>query len=167
MRQALRISLVLYLGLVLLITCWPAPERTAAPRWIDVLLAWSTAHGVPLTFEAAEAGANVLMFVPFGVLVLLLHGDGAADRTASGPLAPLGSGPVGRDAALVVATAAAFTATIETVQRVLPGRFSTLQDVVLNTTGAAVGVGAVLVVVVLRRLSAARASRRASRACDP
>ncbi len=89
--------------------------------------------GVPLTYAGLEAGANVLMFVPFGVLVGLL---------------------VSR-AWLVVALAFCLSTSIELAQLAfLPTRVATLQDVVLNTLGAAVGL------LCLRLVRRARARRR-------
>jgi len=85
------------------------------------VVAWLSDHGVPVTYLGVEAVANVVMFVPFGVLV--------------GLLAPA------RAWWAVVLLGAATATLIETVQLWLPTRYPTVQDVVMNTLGAAVGVG--------------------------
>lgn len=117
LQTGLRLGLGAYLVVVLLVTMWPSPETTAAPSWAQAVLRAANGAGVPLTFEVLEALANVVMFVPFGVL-----------------LVALGTRPV-----RAIAAALLFSGTIETVQLAIPGRVSTLQDVVLNTAGAALG----------------------------
>ncbi|QCB94535.1 VanZ family protein [Cellulomonas shaoxiangyii] len=114
--------LVGYLAAVAAVTLTPGRTHDGSLGVVRTVLAWLTDRGVPLTFEALEAVANVVMFVPFGVLVGLLLG---ARRWWA-----------------VVLLALATSVTIETVQRALPDRFPTVQDVVLNTLGAAVGVAA-------------------------
>ena len=115
----MRGALVAYLGVVAVVTLRPAPPDDAtlglARRVIDGL----RDAGLPVTFEGVEAAANVAMFVPFGVLVGLL---------------------LRRPWWVVVLLGAATSGLIETVQVWLPTRYSTLQDVVMNTLGAAVGV---------------------------
>jgi glycopeptide antibiotics resistance protein len=85
---------------------------------------------VPQSYTAVEAGANVVLFIPLGALVLLWR----------------------RDWTWLHATLVAFatTALIETGQQVLrPERFASMSDIVANTLGGAVGA---LLVVGWRRL---------------
>jgi len=119
------VLLVVYLGAVAAVTLSPAPADEGTLGLVRAAVEWLGARGVPVTYLGVEAVANVVMFVPFGVLVGLL---------------------LRRGWWVVVLLGAATSALIETVQRWLPTRYSTLQDVVMNTLGAAVGVAVLLVV---------------------
>ncbi|SFK18557.1 VanZ family protein [Cellulomonas sp. KH9] len=134
--------LVVYLAAVGAVTLTPGRTHDGSLGVVRTVLAWLDERGVPLRFEVVEPLANVVMFVPFGVLVGLLVGL--------------------RRWWAVVLLGLATSAAIETVQRVLPDRFSTVQDVVMNTLGAAVGV-AVLAWVVAR----AGRTRPGSASADP
>jgi len=116
-----RALLVAYLAAVAAVTLGPAPADTETLGAVRTVVAWLSDHGVPVTYLGVEAVANVVMFVPFGVLV--------------GLLAPA------RAWWAVVLLGAATATLIETVQLWLPTRYPTVQDVVMNTLGAAVGVG--------------------------
>jgi glycopeptide antibiotics resistance protein len=136
-----------YLAAVLVVTLWPSPQSTAAPGWATATLDVLRGLGIPMTLPVLEASANVVMFLPFGVLGLpLLRGAGRRRRgTAPGTWRAVG---------LVTLTGAALSAAIELTQNLLPGRVPTVQDVVLNTGGALLGAlaaAAVLGVVVTRR----------------
>lgn len=130
-RRLIVCAAALYLLGVARMTLWP---DFASPDELDALrslVAWLTGHGVPVTYDSVEAAANVVMFVPFGVLGGLLVSR--------------------RHRAAVVAAGCAVSAAIETSQLLfLPTRVATVQDVVLNTAGAAVGLLG-LVVVAARR----------------
>lgn len=128
-RRAWRGLLVAYTALVLTVTWWPSPGSTAAPGWAAAVLSWSHAVGVPLTYDVLEALANVLMFAPLGALLTITSPARRARRAA----------------ASAVAAGAALSVVVECVQLLVPGRFSTVQDVVMNTLGAAVGAALVLV----------------------
>jgi glycopeptide antibiotics resistance protein len=100
-----------------------------------------------LTYSRAEYLANVAMFVPVGLFLLLLFGT--------------------RFWWLAVASALAMTSMIETVQRVIPGRVSDDRDIAANTMGAVLGVALGLVLTfpsTLRRWQ--RESSRASAYAD-
>ena len=141
-RPVLVLLLVVYLAAVAAVTLTPGRSHTGSLGVVRTVLRWLDERGVPLRFEVVEPLANVAMFVPFGVLVGLLLGL--------------------RRWWAVVLLGLATSATIETVQRVLPDRFSTVQDVVMNTLGAAVGV-AVLAWVASR----AGRTRPGSASADP
>jgi len=74
-------------------------------------------------YAAVEFTANILMFVPFGVLVRL------ATARPSGWM--------------ILALGFLTTVTIELTQMALPSRYSTVSDVIANTLGTAVGLAAV------------------------
>ena len=99
-----------------------------------------------LTFDRAEYLANVAMFVPVGMFLLLLFGS--------------------RLWWLALVLAIALTSSIETVQRVIPGRVSDERDIAANTLGAAVGILVALVLTfpaTLRRWAAEDDARRMAR----
>jgi glycopeptide antibiotics resistance protein len=119
-RRVIVCAAAVYLLGVARMTLWP---DFASPDQLDALrslVAWLNAHGVPVTYDGVEVAANVVMFVPFGVLGGLLVGR--------------------RHRGAVIGVGCAVSAAIETSQLLfLPTRVATVQDVVLNTTGAAVG----------------------------
>lgn len=145
-RHVIQAALVVYLLLVAWITLTPDLADNDALGRVRVITQWLTARGVPVTYAGVEAGANVVMFVPFGVLVGLL------------------ARPARAWWARVVAGGLVLSAGIETAQLLfLPSRVPTVQDVVMNTLGAALGV---LVLLVGRRLRIARRARRGSGAAS-
>ncbi|GAA4629096.1 VanZ family protein [Cellulomonas oligotrophica] len=145
--RAVRVLLVIYLAAVAAVTLGPAPADAGTLSRVERLVAWLTAHGLPVTYLGVEAVANVVMFVPFGVLVSL-----ALPARARG------------GDRVVVPLALVTSAAIETVQRWLPTRVPTVQDVVLNTVGAALGLLALRVVLAVRRRRAGDGAGVAARA---
>ncbi|WP_125775551.1 VanZ family protein [Antribacter gilvus] len=119
----------LYVAAVLVATMTPAPSTTDVPAWGRLGLKILDALGLHTTFPVIEALANVALFVPFGVLGVLL---------AQRPWA-------------VAAAGGAFSLAIELTQHLIPGRFPTVQDVVLNTAGAALGTLVVVLAARVRR----------------
>jgi glycopeptide antibiotics resistance protein len=73
-----------------------------------------------VTYDLVESSANVAMFVPIGLLFLLLLG--------------------GRYWWLAVLIGVALTCAIEFTQLFLPGRYSDPRDILMNSLGALVGV---------------------------
>jgi glycopeptide antibiotics resistance protein len=73
-----------------------------------------------LTFDRAEYLANVALFVPVGLFLLLLFGT--------------------RLWWVALAAAITLTSFIETAQRAVPGRVSDERDIAANTLGAVVGI---------------------------
>ncbi|GEA89829.1 VanZ family protein [Cellulomonas cellasea] len=142
-RRRTQAVLVVYLLLVAWITLTPDLADNEALGKVRVITEWLDARGLPVTYAGVEAGANVVMFGPFGVLVGLL-----VRRTRAWW-------------ARVVAGGLLLSAGIETAQLLfLPTRVPTVQDVVMNTLGAALGV---VVLVVGHRLWLARRDRGAPR----
>jgi len=73
-----------------------------------------------LTYDRAEYLANIALFLPIGLFLLLLFGS--------------------RFWWLAVAAALMMTSLIETVQKAIPGRVSDDRDIAANTLGAVIGV---------------------------
>ena len=118
---------------------------TVTPAWLPRAV-FDALFGIPSaaaeSAPAADASdvdvvANILMFAPIGLLLVLLFG---ARRWA---------------AALVLAVA--FTVCIELVQLGIPSRVADINDVVLNASGALVGLLAGLLFARVRSGLAARA----------
>ncbi len=118
-----------YLALVAYVTLTPNPQGWGPDTFIGRSIDWLTRHGVPHAFAIAEAGGNVLMFIPFGILAWLWV----------------------RRWWVAVLLGAFASCMIELTQySFLPTRYPSLQDVAMNTLGTAVGV---LLVAVLARLT--------------
>ena len=129
MRYRSRALLSAYAAVVLVITWWPSPQSSAAPRWEQSVLELVRGLGVPATMPVLEALANVAMFFPLGVLFALVI--------------PVRGWRAGKVVAAAAGAGAGFSTVIELVQLGIPGRYSTLQDVVMNTIGGVVGAGLV------------------------
>jgi glycopeptide antibiotics resistance protein len=123
------VGLVCYLVTLAWIVFAPAPDASRFTGIVAVFAQWIDDAGVA-SFEPAyvvlEFVANVILFVPFGMLWMLAP-------PASRPLAVIGRGLV-------------TSVVIELAQLALPTRYSTLSDVVANTIGAAIGVSCVVAV---------------------
>ncbi|WP_448059166.1 VanZ family protein [Cellulomonas hominis] len=126
-RRALVVVLIGYLAAVVRITLWPEPADAETFGIVRRVIAALSRHGVPLTYAGVEAAANVVMFVPFGVLVSLVVPFPGRCRRWRVPL--------------VVIAGMVTSAVIELSQLLfLPTRVATIQDVALNTLGTALGV---------------------------
>ncbi len=114
-RRLVKTLIVLYSVALVLIVFWPTP--------VDRDLGWllqAISRRMPwLSYGAIEFGANVLLFVPFGMLL------------------PLAWPAIRR---VVVPLALAATVAIESAQAVfLAERTMSVRDVVANVLGAAIG----------------------------
>ena len=142
-RAAQGISLTYLVGLAL-IAFWPTPVDGGIHGSISSVVFWLRAHGMPhwLDYATIEFGANILLFVPIGLLVVVIAG---ARRWWLGPL-----------------TGAGLSMVIELGQLVfLPERFATVNDVIANTLGALLG-AIIAVVIVHLTVGPSRASAPAS-----
>lgn len=120
--------LLLYSGALALIAFWPTPVDRGAAGLLDAI----TRAAPWLTYDLIETTANVLLFVPLGILSALV---------------------LPRRRALVVPLALLATLAIETGQALLLAqRTPSLRDVVANVLGAAIGLA--IVVVAARRRAA-------------
>ena len=114
--------LVAYLVTVAFIVLWPSPVDQHAHRTIARILARLQLLGAPkwIDYNLVETSANVVMFVPIGLLAGVQLREGLRWLAVPG--------------AFVVSFL------IELFQDTfLPGRFGTMQDVLANTHGAAIG----------------------------
>jgi VanZ family protein len=123
----LSLATLAYLAFVGWVTLTPAAD---APSQSDLVLRMlARLQGYDrlswLTFDRAEYLANVALFMPVGLFLLLLFGT--------------------RFWWLAVAAALTMTSLIETAQRGIPGRVPDERDVAANTMGAVVGVAVGLV----------------------
>ncbi|QDE35607.1 VanZ family protein [Microbacterium foliorum] len=118
---ALALGIPFFIGLALL-TLTPARVEESMPNLLDLVL--SSAHRLgweSLDFTRLEIIANVLVFVPIGILAFIL--------------VPRRLWP------LAIVLGPALSLSIEAFQRlVLPHRAATLTDVVANSGGALIGV---------------------------
>lgn len=118
----MRWLLVGILVLVLFIVLWPSRPAGAGQSALEQWFVGLHARGVPtwIGFGLVEFAANVLMFVPLGVL-------GVAARPAFGAVG-------------VIGCCAALSAAVELGQLLfIPGRTGDYRDVLANTLGAVLG----------------------------
>jgi glycopeptide antibiotics resistance protein len=147
----LSLTTFLYLGFVGWVTLTPASSAPTNSELILRVLARLQQYDdfAWLTYDRAEFLANIALFVPVGVFLLLLVGTRF----------------------WWVAGLAAFlmTSAIETVQRTIPGRVPDERDILANTAGALIGivVGLVLTFPASRRRARARRAREKGRVQEP
>jgi glycopeptide antibiotics resistance protein len=117
-----------YLALVGWVTLRPDYAAAGDSPWLWRGLAFFSRYESTdwITYTRVEFGANILMFVPVGMFLLLLFGR--------------------RQWYLSLLQGFALTCAIEFTQRYIPGRVSDVGDIIANTLGAFVGIGFVLVV---------------------
>lgn len=118
-RAATRVLFGCYLVVLAYLVFTPQPDDHRSFGWVRRAIDAVAAHGIPLTFPVAEAAGNVLLFLPFGLLLGALLGL--------------------RRWWVVWLVGSATSAAIETIQLAIPGRWTTLQDWILNTVGTALG----------------------------
>jgi glycopeptide antibiotics resistance protein len=140
-HPVLSILTVLYLAGVAWVTLGPEPydARTSGLLWrlLDFFGRYEATEWI--TFDRVESSANVAMFVPLGIFLVLLFGR--------------------RQWWLAILICALLSCAIELSQgALLPTRVSDLNDIVANASGGAIGV---LLGAVLMSISLARRSRRA------
>ena len=135
-RRPLRFVALAYAAVVLWVTVGPAPWRTSGHQLDGGILnpdAW-TAQVTWTTGYLSEMAFNVALFVPVGLLAALLI--------------PRRKWP------LALVAGFAFTTLIELVQVPELDRVSDPRDLVMNTSGAVLGVLLVLVARMVRRSAA-------------
>lgn len=136
-----------YLIALVLIAFWPVPVDRGAENLLSHLFAWLYRHDAPawLDYHFLEFSANIVLFVPVGLFVVILAG---ARRWWLGLLAGVGA-----------------SVFIELGQLLfLPARFATVDDVIANSTGAALGT--LLAVVALHLTHRHEAAARARALAD-
>ncbi len=122
-----------YLGVVAWVTLGPQPLDAGGSRALYRLLRYFGNHELTrwITYDRVEFSANVAMFVPIGLLFVLVLGR--------------------RRWWLAMLIGVALTVTIELSQRGIPGRVSDPRDVLANSLGAMLGVIVALLVTIPRR----------------
>jgi glycopeptide antibiotics resistance protein len=138
---------VLYLAGVALVTLGPTPYDDSTGDLLSSMLRFFSRHAATdwLTYDRVEFGANIAMFVPIGLFLVLLFGR--------------------RLWWLAILVSVALSVVIEVSQGAfLPTRVSDLRDVVSNGTGGILGV--VLGVVLTAITDAYRRARGSKAAPD-
>ncbi|MCU1477950.1 MAG: VanZ family protein [Subtercola sp.] len=137
-----------YLGVVAWVTLGPQPLDNKAEGLVFQALRLFRRHASTdwITYDRLEFCANIAMFFPIGLFLLLLFGR--------------------RRWWLAILVGFLMTVSIETAQLFIPGRVSDVRDVVSNTAGATLGVlvGLVLTAAKARRLRRATSAGRQARA---
>ena len=114
--------LATYLVVAALIAFWPTPVDQGAAPLLNSLITKLHHHGMPtwLGYDQLEFAANVVFFIPLGLLLTVLFGR---DRWWLAVLIALGA-----------------SVCIEFIQQeVLAARFSSIADVAANGLGALIG----------------------------
>jgi len=127
-HPVLTAATALYLGAVAWITLGPQPIALVRAGGVWRLLGIFQRHTATawITYPTIEFTANVLMFVPIGLFLLLLFGR--------------------RLWWLAVIMGVLLSSLIEFTQLFLPGRVSDVRDLTSNSLGALIGVLAALVI---------------------
>jgi glycopeptide antibiotics resistance protein len=135
---------VAYLGFVAWLTLTPESVAPTSSELVMRVLARLQRYDELswLTYDRAEYLANVALFVPVGLFLLLLFGT--------------------RFWWVAGAAAIAMTSAIETAQRSIPGRVPDERDIAANTMGAVVGIviGVVLTLPATLRRNRLRRARQ-------
>jgi glycopeptide antibiotics resistance protein len=118
----LALLFVLYLGVVALIVFWPSPVDQDSAVALKAVLRKLHGIGIPgwINYAFIETLANILLFVPFGLLAAAWLPERRIWWAAASGIA----------ASCVVEAAQA---------TLLPNRFATIYDVTANSLGAALG----------------------------
>ncbi|MBI5161527.1 MAG: VanZ family protein [Micrococcales bacterium] len=140
-RGAASLLLALYLVLLGFVAAWPTPvDRPLDAQLLRVIDRIQEAGFPWVDYAVVESAANVVLFVPLGVLLAALFRRGWV--------------------VLALVGVVAATVTIELVQReFLPARVSSLGDIAANSVGGALGVGLVVLVRATRWSRRRRAAR--------
>ena len=123
---------VVYIVALACIVFWPVPVDRNIDGPLLHLINWLHRHGAPgwFRYSTIEFGANIVLFIPVGVFIVVLAGA--------------------RRWWWAVLVGFAASCTIELCQLLfLSSRFATLNDVIANTSGAVVGalLGLILLIV--------------------
>lgn len=124
---------------------WPSPVDRPIDGALMQLIQWLHGHGLPewfIGYRKVEFAANILLFIPFGIIVVL-----RLPRKLWW---------------LSIVIAAASSGAVELAQAIfLPDRVPAWSDIVANTSGALIGAILVLAAWSWSRRRAVNATRRA------
>lgn len=123
LRRATMATTFAYLAVLAIIAFWPSRVDHSAGKLLYQLFAWLYRHDAPRWIDYAflEFSANIVLFVPVGLFIVVLAG---ARRWWLGIFVGILASSI-----------------IELGQLLfLPARLATVNDVIANSTGAAVGV---------------------------
>ena len=122
-----------------LIAFWPSPVDEPVQGELASILSFLHTHGIPVWFnyKFVEAAANVLLFIPLGVVASLAFTEKRWWQIGAFGLIVSGCMELGQ-------------------LLFLHNRFASLQDIVTNTGGAVIG--ALLAIAALKQLRARRLS---------
>ena len=136
-RSVLTLACAAYLVVVGLVTLLPqSGSRLGSPLYRLAEFFGGNPATAWLTFNTLEFSANIVLFIPIGLLLTLMLGR--------------------RRWWVAILAGVAFTAAIEFTQRFLPTRVSDVRDIVANTLGAIVGT---LLAIALVSLATRRSAR--------
>ncbi|WP_082468230.1 VanZ family protein [Leifsonia sp. Leaf264] len=140
-RRLAGVLMVLYLIVLALIVLWPEPVDRPISHEIYAFVIWAHQHGMPwMSYKLIEFSSNVVMFIPFGVILTVLLGR--------------------RRWWMATIAGVLFSSAIELAQfLLLPDRYPSGRDVIANSTGALIGS---LIVLVIGTLIARRRPPRAA-----
>ena len=121
LRRFTTTAAILYAVALMLIAFWPTPVDKPASGFLGRLIAWFAEHGLGwITYDVIESVANVLLFVPAGLLLVVLLGVQWWWLSILGGIAVSVAIEMGQDLFLT-------------------GRFATIDDVYANTIGTVIG----------------------------
>jgi glycopeptide antibiotics resistance protein len=128
-RWWLRVTLLTYVVVLAVVGFWPQPVDKGVYSTLQRLITWCDSHGlVFVSYARIQFGANILLFVPLGLIIALLFGR---RRWWMAPL--------------ICCLASAF---IEVGQGTfLPHRVESLGDFVSNSFGGLVGTAVALAIL--------------------
>ena len=129
-----------YLGFVGWLTLTPGSEAPTGSAVVLRVVARLQVYDTRFTYDRVEFLANVGLFVPVGVFLVLLFGS--------------------RLWWVAVFAGFLMTSAIETAQRAIPGRVPDDRDVLSNTMGTLIGVALALVLTFPATLRRHRARKR-------
>lgn len=144
LRRITVAAAVVYGIILLLIAFWPTPVDKPAAGFLGRVLGWFANNGLGfITYDVVESLANVALFIPAGLLLVVLLG---VPRWW-----------------LAVFFGVAASVVIEAGQAIfLAGRFATIDDVYANAVGTVIGAGVGTVALLRADRADAGTRRRAS-----
>jgi glycopeptide antibiotics resistance protein len=139
-KQRARIYVLVIAYVVLLIVALGMPFRDSRGMAADQRQHHPLALRIPAAWrgKARDLSLNVILFIPLGVL-----GRRSLRHAGVAPLPAL---------LATVGGSMTLSLTMETVQHFIPGRYSSLLDVMMNAGGATMGVAADVALHPVRRL---------------